>query len=273
MHKPPISMAELRARKERGAEAKAGRLPSALPTGLTMDAIRRERARTLKQHERHSAPITRVIPVPRSIELGGDGRRYTVSEMRLRDLADLQAYLEEVEPNPLDSFPPPWADPDPDTRPARLAALKKRAAEWPPRLMTERGRTILGSSGGRTYFLTLLVRRHRPDFGIEEARDLLEQVTPTQWATLWRIAWAITPLAEIAAEQDTRDEPDRPIDWCQQLHYAAGDHAATAYPHLGELTLGQWRNLCAAGKSSTAQSDKQRGHARVKRPAKPEGGG
>ena len=192
MTSPPASWAALQAR--RGGPT----TPAPPAGGFDLRAIRRERARVLQRQESLRPPITRAIAVPRAIPLGPSRR--VVSELRLRHLAELQAYLEEVEPHPLDGMPPAWADPDPGTRMARLAVAWERAAAWPPRLGTARGGEILHSPGGRAHFLATCLREHDPGFGLADALDLLPRITPAQWSGLRRVAYAIHPRLEIAAE-------------------------------------------------------------------------
>jgi hypothetical protein len=240
--KSPATWAAIKARRSGAAQE------SAPPKTYDLARIKAERARVLGRHERLQAPITRVLPVPRAIPLGPGLR--VVNEMRLRHLAELQAYLEEADPHPLDGLDPAWADADPATRPARLKAAWDRAGEWPARLGTSRGSILLGSPAGRANFLALNVREYDPGFGLTEALELLPRVTPSQWARLVRIAWAIHPRMEIAAELAPDTSPAKPSDWWKQAHAAAGEYAAAlVFPQLGELYLGQWRCLCSGGKA------------------------
>jgi hypothetical protein len=248
--KSPISFASLVGRRPSPSKDAAP-----LDLGkLTRAGLLAERDRVLSRAEAHQPPITRVIPVPRAVQLGG--REYVASELTLGDLAELQAWLEEAEPHPLEGLPPAWADPEPETRPARLAAAWERARAWPPRLGTDRGAELLASPGGRAFFLTLCLRRARPDFGPAEALDLLRRITPTEWSALRRVAYAITPREELVAElDDGADAGDGPPDWCRSVHNAIQAEGCPDYAGLAALHLGQWRNLCSQGKAAEKRPD------------------
>lgn len=195
-----------------------------------------------------SPPITRVIPVGRAIPLGGSLR--VVWEFRLSEVAQIQAWLEEQTPHPLEGLPPAWADPDPEGRPGRLAAAWEAAGDWPVRSGSRRAAELLGTAEGRAFFLALALRRTYPDFGVAEALELLPRVTPAEWAGLRRVVYGITPREELAAELD----PDPPAgrsssDWCLAAYRAGTDAGGPATPELADWTVGQWRNFCAEGKA------------------------
>src|SRR5262249_41679242 len=158
---------------------------------------------------------TRLLPVSRAIPLGGSPR--VASELQLKDLAELQAWLEEREPNPMDGIPPEWCDPDPASRPGRLAAAWEASATWPARLGTDRAPALLGEPGGRCMLLALVLRKADPGFGTEDALELLPRITPEEWARLRRVAFAVTPREEIADELALDRSPARPNNWALSL--------------------------------------------------------
>jgi hypothetical protein len=206
-----------------------------------------ERERVLTRAERRMPPITRVVPVPRVVRL--DGRRFVAGELTLGDLAELQAWLEEADPNPLDGLPPAWADVEPGTRPARLRALWDAAGEWPARLGTPAAGALLGTERGRAFFLCLCLRRHQPAFGLGDALALLPRVWPSEWAALRRVAYALTPREELVDELDPTPGKSRAGDWWKQLHAAAQLPHWPGYEGLARLTISQWRHLCSDGKA------------------------
>jgi hypothetical protein len=64
---------------------------------LDVAALRKGRDAAFARARDHSPPITRVCPVSRAIPLGGKPR--VASELRIADLAELQAWLEEQVPH------------------------------------------------------------------------------------------------------------------------------------------------------------------------------
>jgi hypothetical protein len=246
--KTPVSFASL-----------IGRTSAAPPTSpldltkLNRAALLAERDRVLARFEAHNPPITRVIPVARAIKLGGES--HVVDELRLGDLAEIQAWIESAEPHPLDGMPPASADPEPESRLARLAEAWEKARAWPPRLGTTRAGQLLNSNEGRTFFLVFCLSRRNPSFGLAQALELLPKITPAEWASLRRVAYGITPREEIAAELDDEDDGDGPPDWCRSVHNALQAEGCPDYRGIGQIYLSQWRNICSQGKAIEKRSE------------------
>ncbi len=221
-------------------------LPGPDLSKLDPAALKRNRERALARAGALKPPITRVLPVARALEIGG--RALVVEELRLADLAELQAWLEGQVPHPLDGLPPAWADPEPDTRLGRLGAAWEASATWPPRLGSDEGARLLASRQGHAFFVLLAARRRQPGFGLAEALELVDRATPAEWAGLVRSAYAIHPRLEIAAELAPDLSPGGGSDWCRSLHRAA--EVGNSYPELAEMTVGQWRNTYSEGKAA-----------------------
>jgi hypothetical protein len=220
---------------------------------IDVAALKKGRDAAFARARDHSPPITAVMPVARAIPLGG--RRRVAHELRISDLAELQAWLEEQVPHPLASIPPAWADPDPGTRTARLAEAWEAAASWPVRFGTARAGELLASAAGRAFFLWLCLRRGSPSFGVVDALALLAEVTPTEWAGLRRVAYGLTPRQEIADELAPDESPGRMSNWCLSFHRAVMSDAGITYSSIGELTLSQWRNFCNEGKPAEQSAE------------------
>jgi len=219
--------------------------PAFDPSVLDYARLMGDRARAIARADAANPPITRVVPVPRAIPLGGSLR--VVAELRLSDLALIQAWLEEQAPHPLEGLAPAWADPEPATRPARLAAAWQAAANWPVRLGTDRAAALLATAEGRAYFLAVVLRRHDPDFAAAQALALLPEITPAEWAGLIRVAYALTPRQEIAAEV-APEAGGRTANWCLSAYRASQAEGGPSPAELPGWTVGQWRNFCGEGK-------------------------
>ncbi len=213
---------------------------------LDRQAILRERERTLSRSRDIAAPITRVLPVHRTVRLGG--AQVVARELRIGDLAQLQAWLEESDPDPMDGLPPAWADPDPETRPARLAAAWEAAETWPPRLFSEAGAALLATPAGMAFLMSLCVVSLRGD--LVRILEILPDVAPVEWSAFERIAWGITPRAALAAELAPDRSPARAVDWFKALDWAtsAEGGAGLSRAEFAALTLSEWRALGTGGK-------------------------
>lgn len=216
-----------------------------IPEGFDFAGMMAERERTLRHFAGMSPPITRLIPCPRAIRLGG--RTVVVIELRYRDRAMLQAWMEEEAGHPLEGLPPSWADPDPSTRPARLAEAFAKAESWPPRLGTPEGSRLLGTSPGRAWFLHLCLSRCSSSIDLAEVLEIADAATPAEWSHLERIAWGISPLEEIAAELAPDDSPRPAADW-DGLFYACLERWHMTPDRVAELTGTQLRSLASEGK-------------------------
>jgi hypothetical protein len=233
------------------------------PSKIDLAALHRERARVLARVDALLPPITRALPVARAIPLGGSP--HVATELQLKDLAELQGWLEEREPHPLDGMPPAWADPEPETRLERLAAAWERSATWPARLGTDRAAGLLEGPEGRCFFLILVLRKAEPGFGLAGALDLLPRVTPAEWAGLRRVAWAISPREEIASELAPDRSPSGGSNWCVSLHRATQAGGGMTYRELGGLYLSQWRLLCSDGKAREFSAESSAAAERAKK--------
>jgi hypothetical protein len=234
------------------AHLPASRPPVDLST-LDLGSLVRGRDAAFERAQGHAPPITRVCPVARPIPLGG--RLHVVDELRIADLAEIQAWLEAESPHPLADMPPSWADPEPETRTARLKVAWEDAASWPVRYGSDRAAVLLGTTGGRAFFLYLCLRRGDPGFGVAGALGLLAEVTPIEWAGLRRVAYGLTPRREIADEVAPDRTPGRLSSWCAAFHRANEAPGGPGYAEIGELTISQWRNLCSKGKSTDTSAE------------------
>jgi hypothetical protein len=212
---------------------------------LDINWLLAERDRVVARADARNPPITRVIPIRRRVLLGGE--RHVADELRLEDVAEIQGWLEDAAPHPLASIPPAWADPEPETRRARLIEAWEASGEWPVRYGTERASVLLASTNGRAYFLALCLRRSNPDFGPIQASRLISLVTPLEWAALRRVAYGLTPREEIAEELAPSGQGGRTANWCLSFHRAINSQSGLTYESIKHLTISQWRNFCSEG--------------------------
>jgi hypothetical protein len=242
--------------------------PAGLPAGrldfskLDIASLKKERDRAVASADSKNPPISRVIPVPRVVILGGGPR--VADELRIGDMARLQAWLEEQTPHPLAEIPPEWADPEPRTRPARLKAAWEASASWPIRYGTAEGSRLLGSTEGRAYFLTLCLRRSDPGFGLADALGLILRIAPLEWAALRRVAYGLTAREEVAEEIAPDAGPGKTANWCLSIHRATQFSGGPTYQDISEWTLSQWRNFCSEGKAAEFSAEFSARAKRVK---------
>jgi hypothetical protein len=245
--------------------AQPRRRPPGTPKPIDRDklaACLAKRGGVVARAESRKPPITRVLPVPRPVTLAG--RTYLADELQLKDIAQIQGWLEQQTPHPLEGLPPVWADPEPATRPDRLRAAWTRAAAWPVRFGSPEAWAALDGDAGRLLLLHLTVGKADPDFGVADSAGLLPGIAPAEWSALLRVAFATTPTMELAAElDDSQRDPLRLTDWCEAFDLVH-QHRVLSYREIGELYLSQWRNLNAVGKAVEMSADFGRSCARAR---------
>jgi hypothetical protein len=194
-----------------------------------------------RRRGRSAPPLTLCLPCVQFLTLAGTVR--PVQELRLRDLADIQGWLADQVPHPLAGLPPAWADPDPDTRRARLWAAWRAARDWPPRLGTAAAADVLATPEGLVLFTLVCLRRCDDQVDATSAASIAAGMAPEEWASLRRVAWGRQPWEELRDELDpdaTADSDGPPPDWCEAFHEVA-ERTGWTFEQIGELTVSQYR--------------------------------
>lgn len=136
-------------------------------------AIRAERGRLADRAARARPPLTRLLAVPRRVELGINVLH--IGELTLADVATLQEFLGEV------------------------------------RYGTPEAAASLGSDAGRLLLLNLVARPETPAAALVAA--LVAAANPDQWAEVERIAFGVTARMEEMARSSPNRELATGIDW------------------------------------------------------------
>jgi hypothetical protein len=196
--------------------------------------------------------ITNLIPVPRPVRIEAAGVTVQAAELTLRDLADLQAALDEQ-----------WGDPVLEIRAALTEAerngdereacrLKREAYE-----KAEAGPPVYGEPSGRAYYATpvglalltwVALRRHQPTLPPGEAAALLVKMSSVEFDRLWRIAHGRRPLKTIAA-MILPPTPGRgaPQTWGRVIEEIIEAHPGWTYRDVYDLTISEFANARRTG--------------------------
>lgn len=215
------------------------------PLDLTPERLAEMRAgqaaAIARRHRRAAPPLTRVLPAPVVIRLGG--RLVAVGELRLIDLAELQQWLTDQVPHPLDALPPAGLDPDPESRRSRVLAAWEAAKDYPPRFGSASARPLLASAAGLVRVLGLCLRRGDPAATEADALDLATAMDALDWARLHRVAYGGESWQELLRELDPpADDPAPPPNWVEAILDVV-EHRHWTFEQVGHLTLSQWRAL------------------------------
>src|SRR5688500_4734195 len=103
-------------------------------------------------------PLTRIIPVPRTVKLGREP--YRVGELRLVDIAELQGWLDERWPDPMDAIRDKLPGMDEAERRAALLKAHAEAEKGPPVWGDARAEEEFRCVDGILTILRVALRRH-----------------------------------------------------------------------------------------------------------------
>ncbi len=118
--------------------------------------------------------ITRLLPQP--IELEINGTAYRFAQLRIGEIARIQAWLDSL-PNPLATIRPMLDGLTPDERKALLIEAQKELRSWPPQYGTQKGLEMIGRPEGTKIFMRAALKRcqnHLTDAQCDEITELME---------------------------------------------------------------------------------------------------
>lgn len=112
---------------------------------------------------------------PTPVDIGG--RRILLSEYTLAQLADLQAWIKEHRPHPIDAIRGRLGGLDAADREVLLEKARVDALDWPPVPGTKAGSDALFSSpAGMLFALRVALQAHHPGATDRDARWLMRQM-------------------------------------------------------------------------------------------------
>lgn len=204
-------------------------------------------------------PITSIIPVPRRCPVGGED--VYISELRLRDVAELQAVLDADWPDPLDAAAESLAraGDDPKERFISLVPLHEAAETGPPAYGTAAGNAYFMTPEGGACLLWVAGRRHTPGLDPATAARLYMRATVDEIARVWRAAHGVSPLKALEKMlwdclPGAADAPGggRAVTWAEMIDELARANHWT-YEYIYDLTLSEWlysRNMGKAAETA-----------------------
>jgi hypothetical protein len=196
-------------------------------------------------------PITRVIPVPRWLSLGGFSFR--VGELRLCELATLQGWLDGLVESPLVAVRGIPPDLDANARQKALARAYKAADKGCPVLFDPSGTAALANPEGRVMLVRVAVKRwRRKPFTLSHAVKVASQMTDGEFAALHDICFAVDPLSVIGRLLFGEDRWNRgpSVSWGEVIDELAREsgNGILAYKPIYKLTLSEIANARRGGK-------------------------
>lgn len=188
--------------------------------------------------------LATLYPQPRSLRLAG--LDLVVAELRVKDVAELEAWLAEAS-DPLRNLPHASDDPDPDSRPQRLDTAEQAALVWPPAVGSPEADALLATLRGRVAYLQVILSRENPDLVRDDYLTLARGMTSGEWASLDRVAWGVHPLKTIRQEKYQADGRHPLADWGELLDVLSRERGWT-FDEISNLTMGQLAVAARHGK-------------------------
>lgn len=181
-------------------------------------------------------PLSRIIPVPRLLEIGG--RDWLVSELTLRDVATLEAFVEARLPRPVDCLPdrgsvPSWA------WHTLFEQAWDRAEEWPPDFDSPLSSDVMQTLHGTAFFLWLTLRRFN-SVEFEEAAQLSLMATPRAWREVNRVAYGVEQIDELDRMlEDLGLHPGGAYPWEENV-YRVCESLKLTPDEVADMTISQF---------------------------------
>lgn len=198
-----------------------------------------------------SVNITALYPRPREVTLAG--RIFLVGEMRLRDLVDLQDFLDRRWESPLEAIRPKLDTLDDRERKAALRGLWDACEAGPVRWGTDAASKLFLTPEGIVETFRVVLRTHHPDLASDPDRLMeiacrVSAETPHEYAAMldaWRRVESIDELAWMLG----MDEGGKggSIGWAQAVCELCETYGWTL-DYAQTLTLRQISTVRAGGK-------------------------
>lgn len=196
-------------------------------------------------------PLSRIWSEPVGVTAGG--HIIFIRELRLRDLASAQVWIESYVPHPFDAAAAEGGD---DLEAVR-AALQRRHDEvfaYPPIIGTPEARKIMPAETRDTMFLLCGMKRVDAKTLFEDASRCRAAMSPAEWRRAERILFGVPAWVEcqefLAAMAGHTEEDDGfgPPDWGREVAEFCLEHGFTP-DQVANFTLSQWRLLRSGGKA------------------------
>jgi hypothetical protein len=194
--------------------------------------------------------ITSIIPSPRRVDIGG--ATFHVWPATLYDLAELQGWLDDSEPDVLSEVWPQLFGDDALEGEPRWALLRDahaRADLGPPAWDDDRGADMLATSEGVATLVWLSLRKGHPELKPADSVALSLGMSAAEYLAVRRAWLGAEPAHEIARllmEGFPQSKPGEPATWGKVVHETAEAFGWT-YPQVYALTLAEFANARRGG--------------------------
>lgn len=179
----------------------------------------------------HPVDIALLTGAPRAVSVAGE--IYMVAPLRPLDLGELQAWIKDRVPHPVDAIKASLEAMDPIERRAAERAAVVAGRDWPPAVGSRDGAMLLLTEGlGK--FLEVVLRRHRPGFTEADGWQLAARMTQAEFLTLADRAFGRE--GELPHEPRSNGKRDRVQGW-GEVFEAVHKLTGWTYAAIAEMSL------------------------------------
>ena len=185
--------------------------------------------------------LTDFFPTTTAVKLGQ--KSFTVGQLTLRDVAQLQSFVEEENPHPYCKYREKIQVAEGEVRDALLMRCQREDLQWPPLWSGARsGKQLL-------QFLQLVLSKHN-DITLEEVIEIASNITSKELQQLDSVVYHFTDRDEFIAlhQRPKQEKPWERVDnWGEIIHGLINRYGFTI-DQIGDLTLSQYHLLMTQGK-------------------------
>lgn len=198
-------------------------------------------------------PITAVVPVPKPLRVAALDVTVHVSELTLRELAELQGVLDASRPDPYLAAREALATLEGDDRRRALVAAYEAAEAGPPVYGEGEGWAYFASMEGFALLAWVALRRNHPDLSPEDVATLAIRMSEGEREALrWHAEGGVA--LRVLGRMLTADVP-RPaaasVGWGRAIHEVA-EGLGVPYDAVYRMTLTEFRNARRGGQPDDA---------------------
>lgn len=129
--------------------------------------------------------LTKILPQPIEIEIGGQA--YKFAQLRIGEIARIQAWLDSL-PNPIQMIRPMLEGLEPEERKMLLADAQKELRNWPPQFGTDKGSQLIGRPDGTKVFMRAALKRCQPNLTDQQCDEITDNLDLDTLADVIEIA-------------------------------------------------------------------------------------
>lgn len=200
------------------------------------------------------ASITRVVPISRTISLGG--RTFTVWPGRLIEIAQIQAWIDIQWGSPLDDLVSSGVlelDENDSRRIEQVSKAKDRASIGPPLFDEPEGSAMLATAEGVVAFVSIALRRGNPDLSVADIVNACCSMTASEFANLRMIFYSMNQCDQVlkigVKNKESQKGKISGTDWTKIIDTVSKDRRLS-YSDVYNMTLAEIDCIISEGEIS-----------------------